>query len=139
MAEFESFLLSWASVVVFRAQSDQRFAPGEYGTSTAASEPLQQLGADTLIKPTHASFTRRKLREHRLAVVQAAQAAEEHAAALQANASDLDERAAAQAAELERQKRLRCYQEGRKEARAARMGLERPWPAVYRRAQGARP
>ena len=56
-----------------------------YGTSTAASEPLQQLGADTLIKPTHASFTRRKLREHRLAVVQAAQAAEEHAAALQAN------------------------------------------------------
>ena len=117
MAEFESFLLSWASVVVFRAQSDQRFAPGEYGTSTAASEPLQQLGADTLIKPTHASFTRRKLREHRLAVVQAAQAAEEHAAALQANASDLDERAAAQAAELERQKRLRCYQEGRRSGR----------------------
>ena len=56
-----------------------------YGTSTATSEPLEQLGDDAPIKPTRARETRRLLREHRLAVVQAAQAAEEHAAALQAN------------------------------------------------------
>ncbi len=91
-----------------------------YGTSTATSEPLEQLGDDAPIKPTRARKTRRLLREHRLAVVQAAHAAEEHAAALQAKASDLEERAAAQGAEVaeaERERRVRIYREERKSGR----------------------
>ena len=43
VSEFGSFLLSWASLVVFRAQSDQRFGTGEYNREphcTANDEDL---------------------------------------------------------------------------------------------------
>jgi hypothetical protein len=64
-----------------------------------ASEPLQQLGDDALIKPFFAETTRRQLREHRVAVVVAAQAAKEQAVALQTAAADIEVEAAEAAQE----------------------------------------
>jgi hypothetical protein len=70
-----------------------------YGSSTAASEPLQQLGGDALIKPAPAATTRRLLREHRNAVAAAAAAAEVRSVALQTAAEERAEEAA-EAAQL---------------------------------------
>ena len=70
-----------------------------YGSSTVASEPLQQLGKDAPIKPLFAATTRRLLREHRVAVVVAAQAEEVQAVALQTAAEDMEVEAAEAAQE----------------------------------------
>ena len=92
-----------------------------YGSSTVASEPLQQLGIDALIKPLSAATTRRLLREHRVAVVVAAQAEEVQAVALQTAAEDMEVEAAEAA------------QEAAKHEVHARAGRSRGWEQTRRK------
>lgn len=62
VSEFGSFLLSWASLVVFRAQSDQRFATGEYNTTRHYSSCLIADCRRSRVNTLREAFTKPRVR-----------------------------------------------------------------------------